>query len=147
MTEASWVTITIGANGFRAEAMAGNHALIVDEPLSVGGTDMGPTPYEYVLTALGSCTAMTLRLYADRKEWPLESATIQLRSSSKSHEADCENCATKKVGMGHIERRIFLTGHLTDEQRARLLEIADRCPVKQTLEAGIHIDNAPPTTI
>jgi putative redox protein len=141
-----WVTVTVGSHGFRADAIAGAHSLIIDEPAQVGGTDAGPTPYEYLLTAVGSCTAMTLRLYADRKEWPLESITVQLRSAN-SHEKDCEECETKKVGIAHIERRVIMTGHLTDEQRSRLLEIADRCPVKQTIERGIHIDNAPPTTI
>jgi putative redox protein len=141
-----WVTVTVGPHGFRSEASAGRHNLVIDEPVAVGGTDEGPTPYEYLLTALGSCTAMTLRVYADRKGWPLESATVQLRSGN-SHEKDCEECATKKVGIAHIERRVLITGHLTDEQRTRLLEIADRCPVKQTIERGIQVDNVPLTTI
>ena len=81
---------------------------------------------------------MTLRVYADRKKWPLEGATVELRSA-RSHEKDCENCATEKVGIGTIERRVTLDGPLSDEQKARLLEIADRCPVKQTLERGIHV--------
>jgi putative redox protein len=100
---------------------------------------MGPTPYEYLLTAIGSCTVMTLRVYADRKGWPLEGATVQLRSG-RSHKRDCEDCETKKVGIGVIERKIDLAGPITDEQRVRLLQIADRCPVKQTLEKGITIE-------
>jgi len=134
-----WVTARIGRTGFRTDATARTHTLIVDEPIAVGGTDLGPTPYESLLTALGACTAMTLRLYADRKKWPLESVTVQMRSG-KSHEKDCEDCATKKVGIGVIQRRLELEGALTDEQRSRLLEIADRCPVKQTLERGIHVE-------
>jgi uncharacterized OsmC-like protein len=136
---AGWVTARIGRTGFRADTTARTHALIVDEPVAVGGTDLGPTPYECLLSALGACTAMTLRLYADRKKWPLERVTVQLRSGH-SHVKDCEECATKKVGIEHIQRRLELEGALTDEQRSRLLEIADRCPVKQTLERGIHVE-------
>jgi len=136
---AGWVTARIGRTGFRTDATARTHALIVDEPVEAGGTDLGPTPYENLLSALGACTAMTLRLYADRKKWPLESVTVQMRSG-QSHVKDCEECETKKVGIGHIERRLELEGALTDEQRSRLLEIADRCPVKQTLERGIQVD-------
>jgi len=136
---AGWVTARIGRTGFRTDATARTHSLIVDEPVEAGGTDLGPTPYENLLSALGACTAMTLRLYADRKKWPRESVTVQMRSG-QSHVKDCEECETKKVGIGHIERRLELEGALTDEQRSRLLEIADRCPVKQTLERGIQVD-------
>ena len=134
-----WVTSRIGRSGFRTDATARTHALVVDEPTAVGGTDLGPTPYESLLAALGACTAMTLRLYADRKKWPLDGVTVQLRSG-QSHEKDCEECPTKKVGIGTIQRRLELEGALTDEQRIRLREIADRCPVKQTLERGIHVE-------
>jgi putative redox protein len=134
-----WVTATIGPKGFRTDVQAGAHAIVVDEPTALGGTDMGPTPYDYMLAALGSCTVMTLRIYANRKGWPLEGATVQLRSG-RSHEKDCEDCETKPVGLGVIERKIELDGPLTDEQRVRLLQIADRCPVKQTLEKGIRIE-------
>jgi putative redox protein len=85
--------------------------------------------------------AMTLRMYADRKKWPLESVVVQLRSAH-SHEVDCEHCETEQVGIGRIERRIELAGPLTDDQRQRLLKVADRCPVKQTLERGIQIVSA-----
>ena len=136
---AGWVTARIGRSGFRTDATARTHSLIVDEPVTVRGSDLGPTPYEFLLTALGACTAMTLRLYADRKKWPLESVTVQLRSG-QSHEKDCEECPTKKVGIGTIQRRLELQGALTDEQRTRLREIADRCPVKQTLERGILVE-------
>jgi putative redox protein len=136
---AGWVTARIGRTGYRTDATARTHTLIVDEPVAAGGTDLGPTPYETLLTALGACTAMTLRLYADRKKWPLETVTVHLRSGH-SHLKDCEDCATKKVGIPNVQRRLELEGALTDEQRSRLLEIADRCPVKQTLEHGIHVE-------
>jgi putative redox protein len=134
-----WVTSRIGATGFRVDVTARTHSLIGDEPVEVRGTDLGPTPYEYLLTAIGTCTVMTLRLYADRKGFPLEGAAVMLRSG-QSHERDCENCAKEKVGIGRVERRIELLGALTDEQKMRLLEIADRCPVKQTLERGIKVE-------
>ncbi len=140
---AGWVTTTIGQSGFHTEVQASGHALHVDEPVSLGGTARGPTPYDYLLTAMGSCMVMTLRLYADRKGWPLEAATVQLRSG-RLHEKDCEDCEKQTVGIGLIDRRIELSGPLTDEQKARLLEIADRCPVKQTLERGIKVQNYEP---
>jgi putative redox protein len=142
-----WVSVHIGPKGFKTEATASGHTLIIDEPKNVGGTELGPTPYEYLLAALGSCTVMTLRVYADRKGWPLEGASVHLRSGGRSHEADCEKCETESVGIMRIERRIELTGPLTDEQRTRILQIADRCPVKQTIERGIRVDNVPATTI
>lgn len=136
-----WVSARVGPTGFRTELRARAHTLVADEPTNVGGTDTGPTPYELLLGALSSCTAMTLRMYASRKKWPLEGVTVQLRSA-RSHEADCERCDVEPVGIGRVERRVELDGPLTDEQRRRLLEIADRCPVKQTLERGMKIVNA-----
>ena len=94
-----------------------------------------------LLGALGACTVITLRMYADRKEWPLESARVRLRTA-RSHEQDCEVCETDDVGPHELEREIELTGPLTDEQRQRLLMVADRCPVKQTLERGIQVVGA-----
>jgi putative redox protein len=111
---------------------------VADEPTALGGTDRGPTPYELLLGALGSCTVMTLRMYADRKGWPLEGVEVRLRTS-QSHEADCVQCDEKDVGITTVERQLELFGMLTDAQRERLLEIADRCPVKQTLEKGLAI--------
>ena len=133
-----WLTATIGESGFRVGISAGKHSLVADEPVSVGGTDTGPTPYDFLLTALASCAVMTLRMYADRKKWPLKSAAVHLRSG-RSHEVDCENCETEEVGVKTIEAKVDLNGDLTDEQRNRLREIAGRCPVKQTLERGIRI--------
>jgi putative redox protein len=136
-----WISARIGASGFRVELRARTHAFAADEPVSVGGTDEGPTPYEYLLSALAGCVVMTLRMYADRKGWPLEEARVDLRTM-RSHERDCEDCETQPVGITLIERRLELLGALTDDQRARLLQIAERCPVKQTLERGIRIVSA-----
>ena len=136
--EHEWITAHVGASGFRTDITAGPHAMIADEPVALGGTGRGPTPYELLLGALGSCMAMTLRMYADRKGWPLESVRVQLRTA-QAHEKDCEDCETKEVGIPVIARRIELAGPLDDEQRKRLLQIADRCPVKQTLERGIKV--------
>lgn len=133
-----WVTATVGAHGFRTELAARSHTLVADEPTSLGGTDGGPTPYEYLLAALAGCMAMTLRMYADRKRWPLESVLVQLRSG-RIHETDCENCESEDVGIHRIERSVELRGPLSDEQRKRLLQIADRCPVKQTLERTLRV--------
>ena len=135
---APWVTATTGAGTYRTEITVGEHTVVADEPASAGGTNDGPSPYELLLAAIGSCTAMTLRMYATRKQWPLEEAVVRLRSDRR-HAADCADCDTKRVGIKRLERQIDLRGDLTDEQRARLLEIADRCPVKQTLERGIEI--------
>lgn len=133
-----WVTTTVGGPGYRADVNARTHNFVIDEPIALGGTDAGPTPYEYLLGALSGCTAMTLRLYANRKGWPLESVEVKMRTS-RSHEVDCENCEKTAVGITRIERKVEMRGALTDEQKQRLLEIADRCPVKQTLERGIKV--------
>src|ERR671938_928405 len=117
----------------RTEATANAHALVADEPVSAGGADSGPTPYDYLLAALGSCTAMTLRMYADRKGWPLESVTVRL-SQERVHATDCEECETEEGRIDRIEREIELAGPLGEEQRRRLLEIADKCPVHRTMQ-------------
>jgi putative redox protein len=133
-----WIAARIGPSGYRVDVDAGSHAFVVDEPVAIGGTDAGATPYEYLLGALSGCMAITLRMYADRKGWPLDGVVVRLRTT-RSHAADCENCETETVGLARIERQIELSGRLNDEQRKRLLDIAGRCPVKQTLERGIHI--------
>ena len=133
-----WIEARVGPKAYRTDISARHHRLTVDEPESVGGTDAGPTPYDYLLIALASCTVMTMRSYANRKSWPLESATVFVRQNN-SHKLDCENCETQSVGIGKIERRIEMEGPLTDEQRTRLIEIADRCPIKQTLKRGIDV--------
>ncbi|HJQ53972.1 MAG TPA: OsmC family protein [Gemmatimonadaceae bacterium] len=135
----SWVVSRVGRKSFRTDVTARSHHSIADEPVALGGTDAGATPYEYLLMALGSCTAMTLRMYADRRSWPLEGAEVAVRQA-RSHAADCERCATDTVGIERIERRIELKGSLSDEQRSRLLAVAERCPVKQTLGKEIRVE-------
>jgi len=137
--EREWITATVGASGYRADVRAGPHSFIADEPIALGGTGLGPTPYELLLGALSSCMAMTLRMYADRKGWPLQSVSIHLRTD-RAHQKDCEQCETNDVGPPRIARRIELSGPLTDDQRTRLHQIADRCPVKQTLERGVKVE-------
>ena len=123
---------------FTQEVRAGRHRLFGDEPVAVGGDDAGPSPYDYLLVALGTCTAMTLRLYADRKKLPLEQVTVEL-FHDKIHAKDCEECETREGRIDHIDQRISMTGDLDNAKRARMLEIADKCPVHRTLESEIHI--------
>ncbi|MEM1270219.1 MAG: bifunctional alpha/beta hydrolase/OsmC family protein, partial [Bacteroidota bacterium] len=132
------VVARLGRSGFRTEIRAGLHALVADEPASIGGTETGPTPYDYLLAGLGACTAMTLRMYADHKKIPLESVTVELRHG-KIHAKDCADCETRVGKIDEINRVVTLTGNLSAEQRARLLEIADRCPVHRTLHAEIKV--------
>ena len=126
------------AKGFTQEIAVGGHRLVVDEPRAFGGTDTGPSPYDLLISALGACTSMTVSLYARRKQWPLEAVTVRLRHS-KIHAADCADCDTKDGKLDGIERDIELHGDLTGEQRAQLLEIANKCPVHKTLTSEINI--------
>ncbi len=115
------------------------HTFITDEPLAAGGDDAGPDPYTLILAALGSCMSMTVRLYARRKQWPLESVTVRLRQN-RVHSKDCQECTQKTEGFIHrIEREVTVTGPLSDEQQARLQEIARKCPVHKTLSSEIVI--------
>lgn len=144
MAENKDVVIRAGREHYRAEVLAGDKRVVVDEPLAVGGKDAGPTPYDLLLGSIGACTAMTLRMYADRKGWPLESVVVRLRQARK-YDADCAECVSAPVGVHQVERELELEGDLTDEQRARLVELADRCPIKQTLEHGLKVVAAPET--
>jgi len=137
--EREWITASVGPSGYRTEITAGPHRFFADEPIPLGGTGTGPTPYELLLGALGGCMAMTLRMYADRKRWPLRGVRIHLRTE-RAHEKDCEDCETEEVGLPRIARRIELDGPLDDQQRERLHYIADRCPVKQTLQRGLVVE-------
>ena len=137
-----WVVAQVEDSGFRTSISARRHTFVADEPESLGGSDAGPTPYEMLLAALASCMAMTLRMYASRKKWPLDSVEVRLRTK-RTHKADCENCETGAVGIKQLERRITLTGTLSEEQKTRLLQVAERCPVKQALESGIAFTTVP----
>ena len=126
------------ATGLAQEIETGRHRLVADEPVEAGGTDTGPSPYELLLAALGACTAMTLSMYARRKQWPLERVTVRLRHD-KIHAKDCAECETKEGMLDRIEREISLAGPLDAEQRERLLAIANRCPVHRTLVSEVDI--------
>jgi len=127
-----------GHGVFQQEIVTGRHHLIADEPKVVGGLGSGPGPYDLLLAALGACTAMTLRLYADRKQIPLTRTQVRLRHG-KIYAADCAECETREGMLDRIERIITLEGELTAEQRAGLLAIADKCPVHRTLKSEIDI--------
>jgi uncharacterized OsmC-like protein/pimeloyl-ACP methyl ester carboxylesterase len=123
---------------FQQEVTAGAHRFLSDEPTAAGGLDSGPGPYDLLLAALGACTAMTLRLYAERKMLPLEQVTVRL-THGRIHAADCESCETKEGSIDRIERALTLHGNLDEEARRRLLEIADKCPVHRTLTSEVDI--------
>jgi uncharacterized OsmC-like protein len=132
------VVVRGSAAGFAQEIRAGAHRMTSDEPASAGGTDTGPSPYDLLLAALGSCTSMTVGMYARRKGWPLEDVTVNLRHA-KIHASDCAECETKEGLLDRIERDIHFAGPLTSEQRSKLLEIANKCPVHRTLMSEIEI--------
>lgn len=134
----SEVVVRGKASGFAQEITAGSHHFKSDEPVADGGTDTGPGPYDLLLAALGSCTSMTVAMYARRKGWPLESVTVHLRHA-KIHAEDCAECETREGFLDCIERDIRFSGSLSAEQRTKLLEIADKCPVHRTLTSEIEI--------
>lgn len=137
--EPGGVTVTeTGQGKFQQTVRAGRHTFIADEPVAQGGLDSGPNPYDLVLAGLGACTSMTLRLYADHKGLPLKRVSVALKHS-RVHAADCETCETKEGKVDRIDRVLTLTGNLDAEQRARLIEIADKCPVHRTLTSEIDI--------
>lgn len=127
-----------GQGKYQQRVTAGGHTLVADEPKSAGGDDAGPNPYEFLLSALGACTSMTLRMYADLKKLPLEKITVTLQHE-KIHAEDCADCETKEGRIDRILRIIDLKGPLGEDQRRRLLEIADKCPVHRTLQGEIRI--------
>ena len=127
-----------GQGKLQQEIMSGPHRFLADEPVAVGGLDSGPGPYDLLLAALGACTSMTVRLYAEHKKLPLERVSVRL-SHKKIHAADCEDCETKEGMLDRIYRAVTFEGALNAEQRQRLLEIADKCPVHRTLTSEINI--------
>jgi len=126
------------AGGFVQEVTVATHRFAADEPVADGGTDKGPTPYDLLLAALGSCTSMTIGMYARRKQWPLEAVRVRLQHS-RVHAADCASCETREGRLDRITREVELVGPLDAEQRARLLAIAEKCPVHRTLTSEIDI--------
>src|SRR4030095_9583029 len=126
------------ASSFRQEIITGKYRLHADEPVSAGGSDAGPSPYDYLLAALGVCTSMTVGLYARRKQLPLENITVSLWHS-RIHAKDCEECETKEGMLARSAMQVELTGSLTAEQHAKLIEIAGKCPVHRTLTSEINI--------
>ncbi len=128
-----------GAGRYRQDVTAGRHTWVADEPVSVGGDDDGPAPYDLLLASLGSCTAITLRMYADRKGWPLASVEVTL-AHDRIHAVDCANCTTTSGQLDRIRRDVTITGDLDDEQLAALAALADKCPVHRTLTHEIQVD-------
>jgi len=124
-----------GAGKFQAEIVARSHRLLADEPAAQGGMDSGPTPYDFLSMALGACTSMTLRMYADHKKLPLERVTVQVRHG-KVHAEDCAECENREGRVDRFEREIDVAGELDGVARQKLLEIADKCPVHRTLESS-----------
>lgn len=125
--------------GFRTPLNVAGHALLSDEPLTVGGTDQGPSPYGLISAALASCTAMTLHMYAQRKQLAVDDIRVLVRHS-KVHEADCEHCDADDAKIDRLERLIWIDGDVDEPTRARLLQIADKCPVHRTLAGSVRVE-------
>jgi len=132
------VSVATGPTKYLTDISVGDHKLQADEPLSVGGGDAAPTPYELLLGALGACTAMTVQMFAERRHWPLEKVRVQL-SHSRAHAQDCLNCDNASARLDQVELEVVLEGNLTPEQRRKLLDVAEHCPVHRTLVAGIDV--------
>ena len=130
--------VSIGRNKYESKINIRSHNLIADEPEAAGGMDKGPNPYDLLIGALGACTAMTLRMYADHKKWDLDGVRVSL-SHEKIHAEDCRDCESKEGKIDTISRIIFLEGNLNNDQKNRLLEIANKCPVHKTLHSEIKI--------
>lgn len=136
--EAAHIVVRGGAANFQQEITAGKHRLIADEPVSAGGGDAGPDPYDYLLASLGVCTSMTVGFYARRNKWPLENVKVSLWHS-RIHARDCHECETRDGMVDRIDVEVELTGSLTAEQYAKLMDVAAKCPVHKTLTSEINI--------
>ncbi|MBI3042285.1 MAG: alpha/beta fold hydrolase [Betaproteobacteria bacterium] len=132
------VVVEAGTGKFEQTISAGRHRLRADEPVTAGGNDSGPSPYDLLLAGLGACTSMTLRMYAAQKQWPLAGVSVKL-SHAKVHAQDCAECDTRTGKIDRIEREITLQGDLGAAQREKLLQIADKCPVHRTLTSEVRI--------
>jgi uncharacterized OsmC-like protein len=125
-------------DGFRTDVVAGNHSFVADEPLSAGGSDLGPTPYDLLSAALATCTTMTLKMYASLKKIDLKSVRVEV-SHGRIHAEDCSDCESTSGKIDEFQRVLALQGDMTEEQRQRMLEIANRCPVHKTLHGEIKV--------
>ena len=135
------VHIHLGGQNYKTVLNAGKHELIADEPERAGGENLGPDPYDHLLMALGSCTAITVRMYAERKKWPLEDIFVELRYF-KDHAEDCADCDENDAKIDKIEKDLIVKGGLDEKQLEKLLEIADKCPVNRTLKGTIEMKSA-----
>jgi len=135
------VLVQSGPLKFAQDISVGPHLLQADEPSDVGGNDAGPNPYELLLAALGACTSMTVRMYAERKEWPLQGVQVNL-FHARIHAEDCAECETKVGMLDRIEMKLSFTGDLSGDQQQRLMEIAEKCPVHRTLVSEVRIDTS-----
>ncbi len=132
------VTVTSGQSRYVQNISVGPHLLHADEPRDAGGNDAGPNPYELLLAGLGACTSMTIRMYAERKQWPLQGVHVGL-SYAKIHAEDCADCDTEVRMVDQIEMEISFLGDLSEDQKRRLMEIAGKCPVHRTLTSQVQI--------
>lgn len=132
------VHIHLSKENYKTVMTAGNHELLADEPSHMGGKDSGPDPYDYLLMSLGSCTVITLKMYADRKKWDIEDIYVELRHF-KEHADDCVDCKDPKAKIDKIEKEIIVKGNISDEQREKLLEISKKCPVHKTLFSNVEV--------
>jgi len=137
MAASGVVRVTIGTDHYHTDISAGPHTVVADEPKELGGTDNGPDPYALLLASVGACKAITVRMYADRKQWPLDRIELAL-SHDRVHANDCDDCEAEDGLVSVIECDMTFHGNLDDEQRTRLLEIADKCPVQKTIAGHNH---------
>ncbi len=132
------VHVHLDGENYKTVLNAGNHEIIADEPERAGGKDLGPDPYDLLLMSLGTCTVITLRMYAERKQWPVDDIYMELRHF-RDHARDCDECEDPKAKIDKIEKEVIVEGDLSDEQMDRLLEISNKCPVYRTLQGDIEI--------